>query len=216
MHSVSRQFPQDLDVQTLYAESLMNINAWKLWSKQGSPASGTDEIVATLESVLARNPDHPGANHYYVHAIEASPHPEKAIAAAERLQTSMPAAGHLVHMPAHIMQRIGRYEDAAEANRRAASADNSYMARARPPDYYPVMYTAHNYQFLAYSAAMAGRRAETLAATDSSRKLVSDDMLLAMPGRGLVCRGNLCSTNSFRALGRDARDAGPRTPSSAD
>ena len=182
MLAVAAQYPQDLDVQTFYAEALMNVNAWKLWTADGKPAPGTEQIVATLESVLKRAPGHPGANHYYVHAIEASPHPEKAVAAAERLKNLMPAAGHLVHMPAHIMQRIGRYEDAAEANRKAAAEDEVYGAHTHPPDYYPVMYTAHNYQFLAYSAAMEGRKAETLAATDNSRRVVADDMLLAMPG----------------------------------
>jgi tetratricopeptide (TPR) repeat protein len=178
---VAQQYPQDLDVQTLYAESLMTINAWKLWDAQGKPGPDTPQIVATLESVLARDPHHTGANHYYVHTIEASPHPEKALESAERLKTAMPGAGHLVHMPAHILQRVGRYEDAAEANRKAAAADDAYAARAEPPDYYP-MYTVHNYQFLAYSAAMEGRRAETLAATDRSRELISDEMLLTMPG----------------------------------
>ena len=181
MKSVAQQYPQDLDVQTLYAESLMTINAWKLWDAQGKPGPDTPQIVATLESVLARDPHHTGANHYYVHTIEASPHPEKALESAERLKTAMPGAGHLVHMPAHILQRVGRYEDAAEANRKAAAADAAYAARAEPPDYYP-MYTVHNYQFLAYSAAMEGRRAETLAATDRSRELISDEMLLTMPG----------------------------------
>jgi len=182
MKGVASKFPQDLDVQTLYAESLMNLHAWKLWTPEGKPALGTRRIVATLESVLTRDPQHPGANHYYIHALEASPHPERALAAAERLKTLMPAAGHLVHMPAHILQRLGRYEEAAEANRRAAVADAAYDARTHPPDYYPVVYTAHNYQFLAFSAAMEGRRAETIAAVDHSRQTVSDDMLLEMPG----------------------------------
>ena len=182
MQAVAKEFPQDLDVQTLYAEALMNLHAWKLWTAEGQPAPGTEQIVATLESVLARDPEHPGANHYYVHTMEASPHPEKAVASAERLRELMPSAGHLVHMPAHIMQRIGRYEDAAEANRRGAAADQSYLGRTQPLDYYPVMYSAHNYQFLAASAAMEGRRAETIAAADSSRRVVSDQMLIAMPG----------------------------------
>jgi tetratricopeptide (TPR) repeat protein len=181
MKAVARKYPQDLDVQTLYAESLMNINAWKLWDAQGAPGPDTVEIVATLESVLARDPHHVGANHYYVHAIEASPHPEKALESAERLKSAMPSAGHLVHMPSHILQRVGRYEESAEANRKAVVADDAYSARAVPPDYYP-MYTAHNYQFLAYSAAMEGRKAETLAATNRSRELISDEMLLSMPG----------------------------------
>ena len=181
MKGVAQQFPDDLDVQTLCAESSMNIHAWKLWTADGKPEQGTEEIVATLESVLKRNPRHPGANHYYVHAMEASPHPEKAVAAAERLRDMMPAAGHLVHMPAHIMQRVGRYEDAAEANRKAASADEAYYAKTSPPDYY-AMYTAHNYQFLAFSAAMEGRQAETLDAVARMRRAISDDMLIAMPG----------------------------------
>ncbi len=182
MQGVAQQFPDDLDVQTLYAEALMNVNAWKLWTAEGKPAPGTAQIVATLEAVLARDPQHPGANHYYVHTMEASPHPERAVASAERLRTLMPSAGHLVHMPAHIMQRIGRYEDAAEANRRGAAADLVYVGRTQPLDYYPLMYTAHNYQFLAASAAMEGRRAETLAAVDNARLVIADDMVLAMPG----------------------------------
>jgi tetratricopeptide (TPR) repeat protein len=117
-----------------------------------------------------------------VHAVEASPHPEKGLAAAERLKSLMPAAGHLLHMPAHIMQRLGRYEDAAEANRQGSIADEAYTEHTQPLDYYPVVYTAHNFQFLAYSAAMAGRKAETIAAVDRSRQAASDRMLLEMPG----------------------------------
>jgi tetratricopeptide (TPR) repeat protein len=181
MKSVAAQFSGDLDVQTLYAESLMNLNAWKLWTADGKPVAGTEQIVAVLEAVLARDPLHVGANHYYVHTLEGSAHPEQATASAERLKTLMPAAGHLVHMPGHIFQRVGRYEDAAEANRQALAADGVYLSRTRPLDYYP-MYTAHNYQFLAYSAATEGRKAETLAATANSRRMMSDAMLLTMPG----------------------------------
>jgi tetratricopeptide (TPR) repeat protein len=181
MRDVAAQFPHDDDIQTMYAESLMNINAWKLWTADGKPAPGTEEIVQTLETVMARNPAHPGANHYYVHAIEASPHPEKAVAAAERLRGMMPAAGHLEHMPAHIMQRVGRYEDAAEANRKGAVADQTYLAKTTPLDYYG-MYVAHNYQFLAYSTAMEGRRAETLEAIEQMRAAFPEDVMLAMPG----------------------------------
>jgi tetratricopeptide (TPR) repeat protein len=181
MKTVAAKFPSDLDVQTLYAESMMNVNAWRLWTPEGKPAPGTEEIVATLESVLKRDPSHPGANHYYVHTLEASPHPERAVGAAERLRGMMPAAGHLEHMPAHIMQRVGRYEEAAEANRKGVDADKNYFAKTQPPDYY-AMYTGHNYQFLAYSAAMEGRKAETLEAVRNSRETTPDEMLLAMPG----------------------------------
>jgi tetratricopeptide (TPR) repeat protein len=182
MQAVARSFPRDDDVQVLYAESRMNTNAWKLWTLDGQPAPGTPEIVAVLEAVIAHDPQHPGANHYYVHALEASPHPERAVAAAERLHGMMPAAGHLEHMPAHIMQRVGRYADAAEANRLGAAADRAYLARTQPPDYYATMYGAHNFQFLAYATAMQGRRAETLAAVASARALTPDNVLEAMPG----------------------------------
>ena len=182
MQDVARRFPEDLDVQTLYAESLMNLHAWKLWTPDGAPAPGTTEIVAILKSVLARDPAHPGANHYFVHAMEASPHPEEALASAERLHDMAPAEGHLLHMPAHILQRIGRYEDAADANRRGAEADLAYVRLTTAPDYYAAMYTGHNYQFLAFSAAMEGRLAETIDAVDRSRALAPDAMLLQMPG----------------------------------
>jgi len=181
MRSLAKAYADDLDVQTMYAESMMNIRAWKLWSPDGKPAPGTEEIVATLEAVIKREPHHPGANHYYVHAIEASPHPEMAVTAAETLRGLMPAAGHLEHMPAHIMQRVGRYEDASEANRRGAAADEKYLATTRPPDYYG-MYVGHNYQFLAYSAAMEGRKSETLDAVRKLRASISEQMLVAMPG----------------------------------
>ena len=182
MRAVARRYPDDLDVQTLYAESMMNVHAWKLWSPGGTPAEGTTEIIATLESVLERDPMHMGALHYYVHAVEASPHPEKGLAAAARLRTLAPAAGHLVHMPAHIFHRVGRYEEAAEANRKGAAADVAYLAKTNPIDYYPAMYVSHNYQFLAYSAAAEGREAETLDAVRRSRASVSDAQLQEMPG----------------------------------
>src|SRR5262249_19048591 len=181
MKAVAARFPDDSDVQVMTAEAMMNINAWKLWTLDGKPAPGTEEIVAILEKVLAKDPHHPGANHYYMHAVEASPEPGKGIAAAERLPGMMPAAGHLEHMPAHIMQRVGRYEDAAEANRKGIAADLAYFAMNKPLDYY-VMYTAHNYQFLAFSAAMEGRQAETIEAVRQSRALIPDDLLLTMPG----------------------------------
>jgi len=182
MQGIAQAFPEDSDVQTLTAEALMNINAWKLWALDGTPAAGTEDIVARLQGVLARDPLHPGANHYYIHAVEASPHPENAVSSAERLPSMMPAAGHLEHMPAHIMQRVGRYADAAAANRKGAEADMAYFAHTRPPDYY-AMYTAHNYEFLAFSTAMQGRKADTLDAMRKARAVISDDLLMAMPGQ---------------------------------
>jgi tetratricopeptide (TPR) repeat protein len=182
MRGVARRFPHDLDVQTLFAEALMNTSPWKLWNADGSSPAVTGEIVTTLEAVMARDPMHPGANHYYIHAVEASLHPERAMPSAHRVAAMMPAAGHLVHMPAHIMLRVGRYEDAAEANRRAAVADSVYYSRTAAIDYYPVSYSAHNYQFLASAAAMEGRSGEALAATRDARAIVTDKKLAGMPG----------------------------------
>ncbi len=183
MRAVAQAFPEDLDVQVLCAEAEMNVHAWKLWDAQGKPAPGTLEIQARLESVLRRDATHPGANHYYIHVMEASPQPGKAVAAAERVRGMMPAAGHLEHMPAHIMQRVGRYEDAAEANRRGAAADRAYFASTLAPDYY-AMYLAHNYSFLAYSAAMEGRKAETLASVQNVVDVYPVSMALAMGDSG--------------------------------
>jgi tetratricopeptide (TPR) repeat protein len=183
MRAVAARFPDDLDVQVLCAEAGMSVHAWKLWDAQGTPAAGTLEIQSRLESVLKRDPSHPGANHYYVHVVEASPDPAKGVAAAERLRGMMPAAGHLEHMPAHIMQRVGRYEDAAEANRLGAAADKAYFASTAAPDYY-AMYLAHNYSFLAFSTAMEGRKAETLAAVQEVNDAIPLPMLLAMGDSG--------------------------------
>ena len=183
MRKVAVRFPDDLDVQTLCAESEMNVHAWKLWTPEGRPVEGTPEIEARLEAVLRRDPNHPGANHYYIHTMEASREPGKAIAAAQRLTGMMPAAGHLEHMPAHIMQRVGRYEDAAEANRRGVAADQAYFKATAAPDYY-AMYLAHNYSFLAFSAAMEGRKGEALAAVQSVAQTVPVEMLLAMGDSG--------------------------------
>jgi len=200
MRSVARRYPADLDVQALYAESMMNVHAWKLWSPDGTPAEGTAEIITTLESVLKRDPMHMGALHYYVHAVEASPHPEKGLAAAARLLTIAPSAGHLLHMPAHIFHRVGRYEESAEANRKGAAADVAYLAKTNPIDYYPAMYVSHNYQFLAYSAAAEGREAETL---DAVRRSAGD------AGHRLVCCRVLHGTGAFWTMGYVARGSTP-------
>lgn len=157
MGELAKKYPDDLDAATLYAESAMNLRPWKLWTPDGQPAEGTLEIVATLESVLRRNPDHPGANHYYIHAIEASPHPERGLAAANRLGPLAPAAGHLVHMPSHIYMRVGDYAAAAEANARAAEADEAYIRRRNPTGPYPMMYYPHNLHFLAIAHCFQGR-----------------------------------------------------------
>jgi tetratricopeptide (TPR) repeat protein len=181
MREVAKRYPEDHDVQVLFAEAMMNLNPWKLWTPAGEPAPGTPPIVSTLEFVLMRDPQHAGANHFYIHAVEASKTPERALAAADRLPGLMPGAGHMVHMPAHIYQRVGRYADASKANRRAAEVDEAYLKRVTPPGYYP-MYTAHNYGFLAYSASMQGKSAEALDASRRSAQNMPRDLVCGMPG----------------------------------
>ncbi|MDQ3754628.1 MAG: hypothetical protein M3371_07850, partial [Acidobacteriota bacterium] len=153
MSELVRRYPDDLDAATLYAESMMNLRPWKLWTADGKPAEGTEEIVATLEGVLKRDPKHTGANHYYIHAIEASPHPERGLASAARLEKLAPAAGHLVHMPSHIYIRTGDYESAAQSNADAIVADRAYIEKSGAQGVYPMMYYNHNIHFLAAAHA---------------------------------------------------------------
>ncbi len=181
MRDVANRFPDDDDVQVLFAEALMNIDPWQLWSLEGSPGKNTPEIVSTLEKVLARSPNHPGANHYYIHTVEASKNPERAIPSADRLAELMPGAGHVVHMPAHIYQRVGRYAEASEHNKKAAEADLAYLARIEPWGYY-AMYLGHNYGFLSFSSSMEGRSAESLQAARDSAKALPPSMMDMMPG----------------------------------
>jgi len=166
MRDLSRKYPDDLDAATLYAESLMNLRAWKLWSLDGRPADRTEEIVAVLESVLARDPNHLGANHYYIHTVEASPTPARALPSATRLDGLAPAAGHLTHMPAHIYARVGDQAAAARANLAGAQADREYFKVASPDSFYGMAYFTHNLHFLADSEMMRGRFASARVAAD--------------------------------------------------
>jgi tetratricopeptide (TPR) repeat protein len=158
MRDVMESFPDDLDAATLYAESLMNQNPWKLWTNDGKPGPNTEQVIAILESVLRRNPRHIGANHYYIHAVEASPNPERGLASADRLRDLHLSAGHLVHMPAHIYWRTGDYVSAADANVIAAKIDRDYLGEsATKPGIYAMMYYSHNLHFQALADIMAGR-----------------------------------------------------------
>jgi tetratricopeptide (TPR) repeat protein len=174
MGALVKKYPDDLDAATLYAESCMNLRPWKLYTQDGKPVEGTEEIVATLESVLKRNPNHIGANHYYIHAVEASQNPERALASAYRLKTLAPAAGHLVHMPAHIHMRIGDYETAASANAQGAEADRAYIKVAGSQGFYPMMYYNHNVHFFAIARAFEGHYAD-------ARKAADELVAFAMP-----------------------------------
>ena len=164
MGELVKSYPDDLDAATLYAESAMDLRPWQPWSADGKPAEGTEEIVAVLESVLRRNPNHPGAIHYYIHTIEASPSPERALAYASTLPKLIPAAGHLVHMPAHIYARTGDYDEAARSNLDAAAADEAYLKSSGDQGIYLAMYYSHNLHFLAIANTTQGRLAEAMKA----------------------------------------------------
>ena len=166
MRELVKQYPDDLDAATLFAESGMNLHPWGLWHPDGTPEAGTEEIVSTLESVIRRDPNHLGAIHYYIHAVEASRSPERALAAANRLATLAPAAGHIVHMPAHVYIRTGDYESAVKTNQKAATADEAYIKASGAQGIYPMMYYSHNLHFIAMCSAMNGNYAESKKAAD--------------------------------------------------
>jgi tetratricopeptide (TPR) repeat protein len=170
MRAVYAEHGANPHVAALFAESLMNLRPWDLWQQDGSPQPGTDEVLAVLEKLLAAHPQHPQANHLYIHAVEASPRPDRAIPCAERLVNLAPAAGHLVHMPSHTFLRVGRYEAAAEANRKGIAADLAIVQRTGRNGFYEV-YRAHNYHFLVYAAMFSGRDEEAISA---ARKMVAE------------------------------------------
>lgn len=161
MRELAKNNPDDVDAATLFAESGMDLHPWGLWHLDGTPEAGTEEIVATLESVIKRDPNHMGALHYYIHAVEASKSPERALAGANRLAALAPAAGHLVHMPAHVYIRTGDYEAAVKTNEAAAAADRAYIKSSGAQGMYPTMYYSHNLHFIAMCAAMTGDYAES-------------------------------------------------------
>ncbi len=160
MRHLAAEFPDDLDAATLFAESGMNLHPWGLWHHDGTPEAGTEEVVATLESVMKRDPNHLGAIHYYIHAVEASNNPERALAGANKLAALAPGAGHIVHMPAHVYIRTGDYEAAVKTNEQAAEVDRAYLKASGEQGIYPMMYYSHNLHFVAICGAMNGRYAE--------------------------------------------------------
>ena len=175
MAKVVAQFPQDDDAQAMYAESLMDLTPWNYWSPAGKPNADTRKIITALETVLKRNPKHIGAIHYYIHAVEASDDPARAEALADTLGDLAPGSGHLVHMPAHIYIRTGRYNDATLANFRASTADKAFLAVCRGTNgMYPLGYVPHNWHFATLSAGLMGSR--TLATQASEQTMQRADM----------------------------------------
>ena len=163
MNAVYQEFVHDPDVGALYAESLMNLQPWDYWTTDGSPKGRIEEVVDVLEGVMANHTRHPGAKHFYIHAVEASHNPDRAVQAAEELTTLVPGSGHLVHMPSHIFIRVGRYADAGESNQAAIKADRAYFADSPAPGLYAAYY-AHNLHFLAFASMMSGDYATAIGA----------------------------------------------------
>jgi len=160
MKALAARFPDDPDAQTWYAESLMLPVRWRWYDADGKPAPGVTEAQRVLEGVLRRFPYHPGANHLYIHAVESSPNPERAVPSAQRLMGIVPAAGHMVHMPGHIWLVLGDFQTTVDVNERAAQVDREYFAKSGVvPDYYA--YYLHNLQFILYARTMQGRIADT-------------------------------------------------------
>jgi len=182
MAEVTKRFPDDLDVATLYAESLMDLSPWNYWGDGGkTPTGRTADLVATLERVLQANPDHIGAIHLYIHAVEASDRPKRAEPYADRLAAQNLSTGHLIHMPAHIYFRVGRYLDSLEANKVASAADEAYLQQVQAGGIYPYAYYPHNVHFVLVSAQMAGDSATVLEAADKLDKIVTEEAARTVP-----------------------------------
>jgi tetratricopeptide (TPR) repeat protein len=181
MRDVAGKYSDDPDVQALFAESLMDLHPWELWGADGKPGPQTLELVETLERTLKKYPNHLGANHYYIHAVEASPHPERAIPSAKRLAALAPTQGHLVHMPSHIYVRTGMYHDASGANEAAIKTDRSFLAESHESGVYPVMYATHNFDFLLYGEMMEGRKRDALKTARDLKDAVPAAVVKEMP-----------------------------------
>lgn len=175
MREVTRQFPDDMDAQTIFAEALMDTMPWDYWLKDRSPKPETEEAFAALRTVLKRNPDHPGATHFYIHAVEAGPNPELGLPSADRLRNLAPKAGHLVHMPSHIYVRVGQYEDAEIANEKAVKADRSYIRSCAAQGFYPGAYYPHNEHFLWYAQVFQGRSGAALSTARKAAAIAADN-----------------------------------------
>lgn len=185
MKQIYNEHTSDPDVGCLYAEALMNEHPWNFWTKDGEPQAWTPNILKVLETILEKDPKHPGANHYYIHAIEASPFPEKGLKSANALRDLVPDAGHLLHMPSHIYIRTGNYHEGSLANERAARADSLYIANCKAQGVYPLAYYPHNYHFLAATATLEGRGAQAIKAAYQVAAN-TDTRLMAQPGWGTL------------------------------
>jgi len=174
MRDVAKAYPDDLDAQTLFAEALMDTSPWNYWQPDNTPKPNAKEAIAVIESVLPRVRTHPGADHLYIHLVEAGPAPAKGVRSADRLGRFAPGAGHLVHMPSHIYVRVGRYHDASTANELASLADESYLAQCKQQGMYPGGYYPHNVHFLWFATDLEGRSADSIKAAQKVSAYTSD------------------------------------------
>lgn len=181
MGKLVETYPEDMDAASLYSEALMNTMPWNYWLDDGKPRSDTVKVITKLEEVLEKEPDHPLAIHLYIHAVEASNSPERAESAADRLGSLVPGAGHLVHMPAHIFWRVGRYHDASEANIKAAKVDEEYIAQCNAQGFYPAAYYPHNIHFLWAASTMEGRSELSIESALKVSKYVSLEQIKMFP-----------------------------------
>lgn len=180
LRALHTRYPGDAELATLFAESLLDLRPWDQWTHDGKPQEGTLEAIAALDRALELNPNHPGANHLYIHAVEASPHPELADSAADRLRTLVPGVAHLVHMPAHIDVRTGRYLAAIETNRLAAEADRAYST-VRPRGGIYAVYRAHNPHFIVFAAMLSGRKKDALEGLEMIDSILTEDVVDSLP-----------------------------------
>lgn len=181
MREVAQKYPKDTDAATLFAEALMDLQPWDYWTYEGEAKGNGLEIVETLEAALKKNKNHPGACHYYIHAVEASFEPERALPCAKRLAKLMPGAGHLVHMPAHVYLRVGMYKEAEEANVHAIHADENFIQDRKAQGFYTIAYYPHNIHFLYAAASMAGRSKVAIQAARALVEKVPDDLVRGVP-----------------------------------
>ncbi len=178
MRKMAHTYRNDLDAQVLFAEALMDTTPWDYWKENGEPKAVTREVLATLDFVLKRNPRHPGANHFYIHVVE-DVHPERGLPMAERLESLVPGAGHLVHMPSHIYLGVGRYHDAVLINKRAVAVDEGYITQCRAQGFYPLLYYPHNIHVLWYAAMLGGEKEVAISAAQKIQSYLTDQWLEA-------------------------------------
>jgi tetratricopeptide (TPR) repeat protein len=185
MREVASNSPDDSDAATLFGEALMVLHPWNYWQEDGEPQPWTSEILTVLEVSLKNDPNNPGANHLYLHAVEASPNPERGLASADRLRDLVPGIGHMVHMPSHIYIRTGYYHEGSLANERAIKSDQAYAAKTRALGLYPILYMPHNYHFLVATASMEGRSEKTIQVA-RYMSTHTDKQMMREPGFGTL------------------------------